>query len=187
MWQSVQMPDADELVPVPDWPEVLPALPPLCDGVLFWAEEPEGLAELEELGLAEELLIPSLSLPPWCGPELLEELEELEALDELLELPAESFTEPNMLPSRAWVAVPLLELLVFSLLSGAILFTAMTPRANAPTAAAACTPVLMARRRDGSYGTRKADAKNAQCMPRWIATSAQSVYDEAACTAFQVA
>ena len=47
MWQSVQMPDADELVPVPDWPEVLPALPPLCDGVLFWAEESEGLAELE--------------------------------------------------------------------------------------------------------------------------------------------
>ena len=187
MWQSVQMPDADELALAPDWSEPLPALPPLCDGVLFWAEEPEGLAELEWLGLDEELLIPSLSLPPWCGPELLEELDELEALEEPLELPAESFTEPNMLPSRAWVAVPLPELLVFSLLSGAILFTAMTPRASAPTAAAACTPVLMARRRDGSYGTRKADAKNAQCMPRWIATSAQSVYDEAACTAFQVA
>ena len=67
------------------------------------------------------------------------------------------------------------------------MLTARAPRARAPTAATAFTPVLMARRREGSYGTWKAEARNAQCIPRCTVTSAQSVYDETEWIADQAA
>ena len=132
LWHSVQMPDAvDKLSAEPDAP-----LLELCEGALPCEV---GLLEVEA---APELLVPvapfvllgtpwisSLRFPP-CAEELAE----------LLELEA--------VPFCAWVCVVLP--LPFPLVSGAIWFTAMAPKASAPTAATACTPVLMARRRDGS-------------------------------------
>ena len=70
---------------------------------------------------------------------------------------------------------------------GNVLPATVTPSATTPRAATAFTPVLMARRRDGSYGTLKAFARNAQCIARCTTTSPQSVYDETVCTVAHIA
>ena len=70
---------------------------------------------------------------------------------------------------------------------GSVLPATETPSATTPRAATAFTPVLMARRRDGSYGTLNAFARNAQCIARCTTTSAQSVYDDTVCTVAHVA
>ena len=110
----------------------------------------ELLAELPE---APEGFLP---LRDPCSLELL--LEPLEPLS------ASAMSEAGKV-SRALLEVLSVVVLAFAI-RGIACLTAITPSATAPTAATAFTLVAMARRRDGLYGTRNAEARNAQCMHR---------------------
>lgn len=156
MRHSVQIPETDDESSedaAPDEP---------CEGdeavPLDVLDSVEALVGLDELGVAagpedgvELPLVLPFPFPFWDEPELLPELVEV-----LSASPAASLGEANPLLSLAWAAAsvpssaPVVLLLPFPLPRGAIWLTAITPRASAPTAAAACTPELMARRRDGS-------------------------------------
>ena len=97
-----------------------------------------------ELPVLGEELEPSDAEPVLPVPLALLELPELLAFEEPDDAAGASPTVPANAVVLAWVAV------LVPVVRGSAWPTAIAPKASAPRAAVACTPVLMARRRDGS-------------------------------------
>ena len=109
------------------------------------------LGEELEPSDAEPVLPVPLAADPWLRsfffeplPLALLELPELLAFEEPDDAAGASPTVPANAVVLAWVAV------LVPVVRGSAWPTAIAPKASAPRAAVACTPVLMARRRDGS-------------------------------------